>query len=85
MGLLGAMGITFNEDDVEGAVEDSRELEAVAAQINVITGSKNHDFSKMEGDIAYLAKRKREEAETWEDEKYYYRKVGSKITKIKKQ
>ena len=84
MGLFAALGITFENGEVGNAVEEGKELEAVAAQVNVITGGKSHDFSKMEGDIAYLAKRKREEAETWEDDKYYYKKVGSKITKIKK-
>lgn len=84
MGLLHAMGITLQSHDLNEIVEQNRELETVKANVNVFAGSDSHDFRQMEGDIAYLAKRKREEAETWEDEKYYYRRVGSRVTKIKK-
>ena len=82
--VLEAMGISFDNADVVGAVKENRELEKVTASVNVITGSKNHDFNKIEGDIAYLAQSKRDEAETWEDSTYYYRRTGSRVTKTKK-
>lgn len=85
MGLLGAMGISLQTDNIEEAVDKGKELDAVVASVNVITGGNNHDFSKIEGDISYLANRKRDEAETWEDSKYYYRRIGTRVTKTKKQ
>lgn len=38
----------------------------------------------MDENIDYLARKKREEIETWEDESFYYKKVGTKTSKRRK-
>lgn len=85
MGVLGAMGVSFSNKNVDDAVVESRDLQAVRAVVNAGSNGSYYDFNKMDDNIAYLAQKKKDEAETWEDNNFYYRKKGTRVTQTRKK
>lgn len=83
MGLLQSLGIDL-QTDVAGVVQNGRDAEQVVNSITV-QGGNNSDLKDIGSNISYLAKRKRDDAEMWEDETYYYVRRGSRITKTRKK
>ena len=84
MGLFDAMGINFETAEVKQSVKDDEYIKAIVNNFS-FAGHDSYDFSNMDANISYLADRKREEVERWDDNHYYYVKRGSKITKTAKK
>lgn len=81
--LLAGMGISMSTDAPKSAmVEVVTRDEARGAIITMGSGSKELEGIKQ--DVAYLAERKRNDVDRWEDDKYFYEKKGDKLTKIRK-
>lgn len=82
--MLAPMGIHLPEDDTREAIQVARERDQLRAIVVPSSPDNSGDMKAIRNDVNYLAVRKRNEIDRWEDDKYYYERKGNKTTKIKK-
>lgn len=79
MGIFQRLGVSFIPDAMYDAVDDNRQIKAVS----VSGGGASGDLKNIDKNVAYLATAKKEEIPV-EDDDFYYRKRGTRITKTRK-
>lgn len=85
MGLIESFGIEFMSpefilDDIEQSNQTSNKINSYE-----MTLSGGDEIKSIDKNLKYLADKKRNEVEKWEDDEYYYTRVGTKTTKIRKK
>lgn len=85
MGLLESFGIEFMSpefilDDIEQSNQTSNKINSYE-----MTLSGGDEIKSIDKNLKYLADKKRNEVEKWEDDEFYYTRVGTKTTKIRKK
>lgn len=84
MGLLESFGIDFLNPDLlfDDLEKSNKNSNAVNSFSMVIEGG--DEIKTISKNLKYLADRKRNEIEEWDDDYFHYRKEGTKTTKIRK-
>lgn len=83
MGLFDALGMNFDTENIHDAAKDSDFINRTFGGLS-IEKDKPYDFSRMDENISYLASSKKEEIQYSEDSVYFYKKQGTRVTKIRK-
>lgn len=84
---LAGTGVSFKTDVPEEGAKASREFDSAHSAVFIATSGRAdnaEDLKTIREDLGYLAQRKRDEVETWEDAFFIYEKKGNTTTKIKK-
>lgn len=84
LGIFQRLGFSFTET-ANDAVDEARELYTVSASFAGSSSSGDGTLKNIDANIGYLARAKRGEVVTWEDENYYYKKVGTRTTRTPKK
>lgn len=82
--MLNAMGIDLSEDSSREGLDEANRLSDYKINITVTNKSNDREMREMNDNIRFLADQKRSEITTWEDDKYFYSKMGNRTTKIAK-
>lgn len=83
--FLADLGISLESDKQQRAVEIVRQREELRTVVFMQPAGESEELAAIKEDVGYLAKRKREEVERWEDGQFYYEKRGNKTTKMRKK
>lgn len=85
--MLAGMGIRLSSSAPKHVIQVIRERDT--AQEMIMLKEPANDISAevkaINENVRFLAQKERERVERWEDEEYYYTKVGTRTTKIKKK
>lgn len=84
VGLFEKLGISLQNDEVDNAVKYANDNKTVLHEFSFAGGNNEH-FGKMNENLQYLADSERGKSEYYEDEKFYYEKKGTRITKRPKK
>lgn len=82
--MLNSMGIDLAEDSAKAGLDEANKLGNMKLSITVNNSSNDREMREMNANIKFLADREREKVTTWEDDKYFYSKIGSRTTKVPK-
>lgn len=82
--MLNSMGIDLAEDSAKAGLDEANRLSNMKLSITVNNTSNDREMREMNANIKFLADREREKVTTWEDDKYFYSKIGSRTTKVPK-
>lgn len=83
--LFADLGISLDTETVGDALADSKKLESLKNGVKITVNNPSDVWRRMDGNLEFLARKRREEVETWEDENYYYTRRGTKTTKRRKK
>lgn len=81
MGIFQKMGVSFIPDAMYDAVDDTRQIRTVSVSGG---GGSNGDLKSINKNVEFLANAKKEEIPV-EDDNFYYRRRGTRITKTRKK
>lgn len=85
--FLNSLGISMANDAPSQSMATVSERDALQVNnvLNVASaGVSSGDLKGIQENVGYLAKARMESGERWEDSKFYYHKLGNKLTKSKK-
>lgn len=82
--MLNEMGIDLSEDSAKEGLDEANKLDGIKFTINVNNSSSEREMREINANIKFLADEKRNEVKTWEDDLYFYSKMGNRVTKIPK-
>lgn len=82
--MLNEMGIDLADDSAKAGLDEANKLGNMKLSITVNNSSNDREMREMNANIKFLADREREKVTTWEDDKYFYSKIGSRTTKVPK-
>ena len=85
MGILESFLTNTNSDflfdDIEKSNNHSREI----SSFSMVVESSSNEMKRIDKNLQFLVDNKKNETDRWEDDEYYYTKIGTKITKIRKK
>ena len=84
VGLFEKLGLTFQNENIYDAVKEMKDNSDAFSGFSAV-GSTNISLGKMDENLQYLADSQREKIEVYEDAEYYYKKIGTRITRTRKK
>lgn len=82
--LFADLGISFDTETVGDAVSDSKKLSNLKNDVKITVNNPTDVWRRMDGNLEFLARKRRDEVETWEDDEFYYTRRGTKTNKRRK-